>query len=101
MTGVQTCALPISNDEIGGDWHVGDASYATLVELCTDICQRNGIEQLVYTGDELGNLTIHKMFNEETECPGPYLEGKMPELAREVNQRLAEMAGNKGGGAGG
>lgn len=97
----QAVTIEVANDEIGGDWHVGDASYATLVELCTDICRRNGIERLAYTGDEQGNLTIHKMFNEETECPGPYLERKMPELAFEVNQRLAEMAEHKGGDAGG
>lgn len=88
----QAVTIEVANDEIGGDWHVSDASYATLVELCVDICRRNGIEELVYTGDATGNLTIHRMFNEETECPGPYLEGKMPQLAEAVNQRLAGMA---------
>ena len=43
---------------------------------------------LVYTGDAEGNLTIHKMFKGETECPGPYLESKMEEIAAEVNERL-------------
>lgn len=93
----QAVTIEVANDEIGGDWHVSDASYSTLVELCADICRRNGIERLVYTGDETGNLTIHKMFNEETDCPGPYLEGRMPQLAEAVNQRLAEMAGHQGG----
>lgn len=93
----QAITIEVANDEIGDSWHVSDASYSTLVELCVDICRRNGIERLVYTGDETGNLTIHKMFNEETECPGPYLEGKMPQLAQTVNQRLAEMAKSEGG----
>lgn len=82
--------IEVANDEIGGDWHVSDAAYEALIELCVDICRRNGIQKLVYTGDAEGNLTIHQFFNENTECPGPYLKGKMPEIAREVTRRLEE-----------
>ena len=67
---------------------VTEAAYKALLDLCTDICRRNGIPELVYTGTEEGTLTIHKMFDEETQCPGPYLESRMPEIAEEVNQRL-------------
>lgn len=97
----QAITIEVANDEVGGDWHVSDESFSTLVELCADICHRNHIEKLVYTYDETGNLTIHKMFNPDTECPGPYLEGKMPELAEAVNQRLAKMNTQEGGGADG
>lgn len=93
----QAVTIEVANDETGGDWHVSDASYKALLTLCTDICLRNGIEALVYTGDPEGNLTIHKMFSDKTECPGPYLERKMPEIAEEVNRRLEilrETAGN-------
>lgn len=79
--------IEVANDEIGNDWHVSDAAYAALIDLCIDICRRNGIEELYYTGDTRGNLTIHKMFT-ETECPGPYLEGQMEEIAKEVNLQL-------------
>ena len=75
-------------DMCSGDWHVSDAAFEQLVELCADICRRNDIEKLVYTGDESGNLTIHKMFNSETECPGPYLESRMEDIAAAVNERL-------------
>lgn len=84
----QAVTIEVSNDEIGGEWHVSDEAYVALLDLCTDICQRNGIKALRFTGDETGNLTLHKMFNPETECPGPYLEGRMEELAAEVNRRL-------------
>lgn len=84
----QAVTIEVANDENGGDWHVSDASYDALVDLCADICARNGIEALNFTGDADGNLTLHKMFV-ETECPGPYLESKMPQLAAEVNRRLA------------
>lgn len=89
----QAVTIEVANDETGGRWHVSDTAYEALIELCADICRRNGIKELVYTGDELGNLTIHRMFNPDTQCPGPYLEGKMPDIAAEVNRRLAEKSG--------
>ena len=85
----QAVTIEVANDEIGGEWHVSDMAYERLIELCVDICQRNGIEELRYTGDETGNLTLHSMFYSETECPGPYLKGRMDEIADEVNWRLA------------
>ena len=85
----QAVTIEVANDEIGGEWHVSDTAYERLIELCVDICQRNGIEELRYTGDETGNLTLHSMFYSETECPGPYLKGRMDEIADEVNRRLA------------
>ncbi|MCI8431462.1 N-acetylmuramoyl-L-alanine amidase [Pseudoflavonifractor sp. 60] len=86
----QAVTIEVANDEIGGDWHVSDQAYETLLELCTDICRRNHIEELRFTGDETGNLTLHSMFSSETECPGPYLKSRMGELAAEVNWRLME-----------
>lgn len=86
----QAVTIEVANDEEGGDWHVSDASLESLIRLCVDICRRNGMDGLVWTGDETGTLTIHKFFNEETECPGAYLESKMPEIAEEVTRRLRE-----------
>lgn len=86
----QAVTIEVANDEVGGDWHVSDTAYDKLLDLCTDICLRNGIERLDYTGDAEGNLTIHKMFNENTQCPGPYLEGRMEDIAAAVNGRLSE-----------
>lgn len=86
----QAVTIEVANDEIGGNWHVSDASYEALLDLCTDICRRNGIRELTFTGDDKGSLTIHKMFRQDTECPGPYLEGRMPEIAKAVTQRLHE-----------
>lgn len=89
----QAVNIEVANDETGGSWHVSDAAYGALIELCVDICRRNGIQELVYTGDERGNLTIHRMFNPDTQCPGPYLEGRMPDIAAAVNRALKEKNG--------
>lgn len=86
----QAVTIEVANDETGGNWHVSDTAYNALIDLCVDICRRNGIKELTWTGDDTGTLTIHKMFNEKTQCPGPYLESRMPDLAEEVTRRLME-----------
>lgn len=85
------CAITIevANSATGGNWPVSDKAYSKLIDLCVDICQRNGIKKLNYTGDKSGNLTMHKWF-QATNCPGPYLESKFPEIAAEVNKRLGD-----------
>lgn len=81
--------IEVANDRLGGDWHVSDRALEKLIELCADICRRNGIERLNYTGDKTGNLTMHKWFV-ATLCPGPYLESKFLYIAQKVNERLEE-----------
>ena len=83
--------IEVSNSEKGGNWPVSDKVLAKLIDLCVDICQRNGIEKLNYTGDKTGNLTMHKWFA-ATSCPGPYLSSKFPYIAEEVNKRLKAAA---------
>lgn len=80
--------IEVANDQIGSNWHVSDKALSKLIDLCTDICKRNGIEKLNFTGDKKGNLTMHKYFA-ATACPGPYLESKFPYIASEVNKRLS------------
>lgn len=79
--------IEVANDEVGGNWHVSDTALAKLIALCVDICQRNGIAHINYTGDKSGNLTMHKWFA-ATACPGPYLESKFPYIAEQINARL-------------
>lgn len=79
--------IEVANDEYGGNWHVSDVALQKTIDLCVDICQRNGIKALNYTGDTRGNLTKHEWFA-NTNCPGPYLGSKFPYIASEVNKRL-------------
>lgn len=79
--------IEVANDSRWPDWHVSDRALEATIELCVDICKRNGIERLNYTGDKTGNLTMHKWFG-FTGCPGPYLGSKFPYIAVEVNRRL-------------
>ena len=79
--------IEVANDICGGEWHVGDVALEKTIELCVDICLRNDIPELVYTGDTTGNLTMHRWFS-ATLCPGPYLASKFPYIAEEVTRRL-------------
>ncbi|MFV0552913.1 MAG: N-acetylmuramoyl-L-alanine amidase [Anaerorhabdus sp.] len=84
----EAITIEVANDVIGGDWHVSDIALAKLIDLCVDICVRNNIEKLNFTGDKTGNLTMHKWFA-ATGCPGPYLESKFSYISNEVNKRLS------------
>ena len=81
--------IEVANDVAGGNWHVSDTALEKTIELCVDICERNGIEQLIFTGNQNGNLVMHRYYS-ATACPGEYLASKFPYIADEVNKRLKE-----------
>lgn len=83
----EAVTIEVSNSSLGGDWPVSDVCWNRLVELCVDICKRNDIKELIWTGDSNGTLTCHYMFA-PTACPGGYLNEHMAKLANEVNSRL-------------
>lgn len=67
---------------------------AALIELCTDICRRNGIKKLLWSGDKnlVGNpakqnLTVHRWFANKA-CPGDYIYQRLGDIAAKVNAKL-------------
>lgn len=87
--------IEVANDGGAPNWHVSDKAYQALLNLVEDICRRNGIKECTYTGDSNGTLIKHSWYANKS-CPGPYLGGKFPEIAKEVTRRLK---GATGGGA--
>lgn len=90
--------IEVSNDAAGvknKTWTVSNTTYETLIALLVDICKRNGIKQLIWSNNKSDrvnhvngcNMTIHKDFA-ATACPGPYLESKMADIAKRVNEKL-------------
>ena len=61
--------IEISNSAYGdaSGWPVSDKVMAKVIDLCVDICKRNGIKKMTYTGDRNGSLTFHQMFT-STSC---------------------------------
>ena len=91
----QAITIECSNDITGGEWHISDATWNSLVNLCVDICKRYNFK-LVYDGTPNGSLTRHNMFA-NTNCPGAYLQSRLGELAETVNKKLEEAVMFKNG----
>lgn len=75
-----------------------NAVYAKLVELCVDICKRNGKTKLLWLGDKDKTLaynpaanemvlTVHRWFANKS-CPGDWMYQRMGDLASQVNAKL-------------
>ena len=88
--------IEVANTEAKHPWPVSDAAYKALIDLLTDICQRNGIKKLLWHGDKalIGqvdkqNMTVHRWFANKA-CPGDFLYDLHPQIAAEVNERLED-----------
>lgn len=73
---------------------INDAVYKSLIELCADICKRNGIKELKWKGDkslvgkvDQQNMTVHRWFANK-ECPGDYIYERLGQIAADVNKKL-------------
>lgn len=75
-----------------------DAVYAALIDLCTDICKRNGKSKLLWFGDKNKTLayepkademiiTVHRWFANKS-CPGDWLYNRLGDLAAKVTSHL-------------
>ncbi len=79
-----------------------DAAYNKLVDLCEDICRRNGKTVLLWIEDKdkalaynpKANemlLTVHRWFANKS-CPGNWMFSRMGDLASKVTARLGGAA---------
>lgn len=75
-----------------------DAVYQKLIELCVDICKRNGIKKLLWFADKNKSLnyspasgeavlTVHRWFANKS-CPGDWLYGRLGDVANKVTAAL-------------
>lgn len=98
------CSSNAANDhraitiEVASDttdpYAITDAAYKALVNLCYDICKRNGIPELKWKADKslIGNvskqnITVHRWFAAKA-CPGDYIYNRLGQIAEEVNKKL-------------
>lgn len=90
--------IEVSNSDGAPNWPISNAAYNSLIKLCVDICKRNGIPKLTFTGDQNGSLTFHYMFA-ATACPGPWIKARAQEICNKVNAQLSN--GSSSGGTSG
>lgn len=85
---------------------MNDKVYASLINLCVDICKRNGKTKLLWFGDKDKTLnyslksdemviTVHRWFANKS-CPGNWLYARLGNLAAEVTQRLTGGVSSEG-----
>ena len=78
---------------------MNDKVYATLINLCVDICKRNGKTKLLWFGDKDKTLsyepkddemiiTVHRWFANKS-CPGDWLYNRLGDLAAQVTKKLS------------
>lgn len=77
--------------------------YNKLIDLCVDICKRNGKKKLIWLGDKNKTLnynpkademvlTVHRWFANKS-CPGNWMYNRMGDLAKAVTERLSGVSG--------
>jgi len=95
----RSITMEVSNTTLGPDWQVSAAAMQSIINLCADICRRNGIPQLIWSNNPklvgnaaLQNMAVHRWFASKA-CPGNFLMACMPNIALAVNQQLAAPAG--------
>lgn len=78
-----------------------DIVYNKLIELCVDICKRNGRTKLLWFGDKDKSLnyepkademvlTVHRWFANKS-CPGDWMYERMGDLASKVTAKLTPV----------
>ena len=70
----RSIGIELAND--GGasaSWHVSDKTIATAIKLIADICKRNGIKKLNFTGDVFHQESISCFFVLAIFKPYPYI----------------------------
>ena len=76
--------------------------YNKLIDLCVDICKRNGKNKLIWFGDKQKTLsykpqpnemviTVHRWFKNKA-CPGDWLMSKMTDMVNKVNAKLGSSS---------
>lgn len=77
---------------------ITEKAMSSLIDLCADICRRNGIKKLLWKGDknlvgkvDQQNLTVHRWFANKA-CPGDYIYERLGDIAAKVNTKLGASA---------
>lgn len=94
--------IEVANTEAKDPWPISDAAYRSLVNLCVDICRRNGKKKLLWFSDKNKTLaykpasdemliTVHRWYANKA-CPGDYIYSRLGQIAAEVTAALGGAA---------
>lgn len=92
--------------DLTSPYAMNDAVYSKLIDLCVDICKRNGKKKLLWFGDKTKSLnynpasdemviTVHRWFANKS-CPGDWLYNRLGDLASKVTSKLGGSSTSSG-----
>lgn len=102
------CSSDAQNDnraitiEVASDtthpYAITDKAMTGLINLCADICKRNGIQKLVWSNNKEDrvyhqngcNMTVHRDYAAKA-CPGDYIYSRLGSIAEQVNKLLGQQ----------
>ena len=81
--------IEVSNSQKTPELPISDAAYKSMIDLCVDICRRNGIKAVNYDGTPNAVLTEHRMYAAKS-CPGEYIHRLLVNgaIPADINRRL-------------
>lgn len=95
----RSITMEVSNSTLAPDYQVTPQCMSSIINLCADICRRNGIKELKWSNNpklvgnaELQNMAVHRWFASKS-CPGNFLMACIPNIALTVNQMLTAPEG--------
>ena len=94
--------MEVSNTTLGNTnpaYQISPQAMTSIINICADICRRNGIKQLLWSGNpklvgnaSLQNMAVHRWFATKS-CPGDFIYMCLPNIALAVNQQLQAPSG--------
>lgn len=92
----ESITIEVANCSLGGDWPMSAEAINSLTLLMADICRRNGIPQLKWTGNKFDsgtpnqNVAAHRWFARKA-CPGNFLYNNMGAVVDTVNLLIGSI----------
>ena len=89
----RSITVEIANSTGAPSWEISKQAEDKFIELCVDICKRYGKRGVFYEGKLVADregwlqITLHRWFK-ATLCPGPYIEKRLPEIVKRINEKL-------------
>ena len=90
----RSVTIEVSNTSLAPWYFVSPEAMTSIINLCTDICKRNGIPYLIWSDDkklvghaELQNVVVHRWFATKS-CPGNFIMRCLPNIVWAVNANL-------------
>lgn len=94
----RSITIEVSNTSLKPWYFVSAEAMTSIINLCTDICKRNGIPYLIWSNDKnlvgyanLQNVVVHRWFTKYPHgksCPGDFIMQCLPNIVWAVNANL-------------